>query len=263
VYGTSKAYKGIGGYMKLKKIVLFVCLFFLNGMLFGRSANDEYSVSREIQVGTHDIVSLSARTHGDETIFEISFAEPIKTPDERVISQSGTTLKSYAPNGFYTFNLDLYVDIDRLDKSGRTSELVGGNSQFAPEFGWEKVICLNPQPNYARLMLEQEMKQLALEKIAAQKGRVTSEDKKEVEKTVKLEMQNEIYFPTLVRVHGKTVRFLVPNSFFGGTAAHNWNYSAAITNSKLLEVVTNSGKLSVTTASFQFNSPDQYALQDR
>lgn len=249
--------------MNSKKIVLFVSLFLLNGMLFGESGIDEYSISREIQTGDHDLLSVTAKSHGDATIFEVTFVKPIKVPDDRVVSQAGTTLKSYASNGFYTFNLDLYIDTDRTGGSGRTSALVGRNSQFAPEFGWEKVICLSPQPNYARLMLEQEMKQFALEKIAAQKGRATSQDIKEVEKAVKSEMKKQIYFPTLVRIHGKALQFSVPTSFLGGTAEHKWNYSAAVTNSKLLELVSNSGKLATNSVSFQFNSPDQYALQDR
>src|SRR5262245_52811421 len=154
--GISETLQNIGGNMKLRKFFLFGVLFFLTGMLFGETQD-------------HELILVSAKSHDDATIFEVTFAKPVKVPDDRVISQAGTTLRSYAPNGFYTFNLDIYIDTDRIKGSGKTSSLPGRNVQINPESAWEKIICLSPQPNYARLMLEQEMKQVALEKVAAQK----------------------------------------------------------------------------------------------
>lgn len=264
--------------MSSKKLVLCTMLFFVSGFLFGENflfklsdlkgidsskMIDEYSVFNQIQPEEHEIISLSAKSQGAATIFEVTFATPVEVPDDRIISQSGATLKSYASSGFYTFNLDIYIDTDQITGSGKTNSLPGRNAQISPELAWEKVICLSPQPNYARLILQQEMKSSVLKKVFEQKGRVSPEDLRDVEKQLNSTIENEIYFPTLIRVHGATIEFSVPDSFFNGKAKPDWRYSAAVSNSNLLEIVTNSGKLPATTSSYEFKPAEQYALSDR
>jgi hypothetical protein len=234
----------------------------LSGILFGENnmiftltdpkgddsskVTDEYAIANEIQQGELDLVSLSAKSHVGETIFEATFAESIKAPDSRVISQAGTTLESYAPNGFYTFNLDTYIDTDGIPGSGKTSRLPGRDAQIDPEFTWEKVVCLNPRPHYGRVALEDEMIRSALNKVLAQKGSLSSEDVKEIEKSVKSDIQQNVYFPSLIWVHGRTVQFSVPDSFFHGKAQREWGYAAGVTISAVVDYIHHAAARSMT-----------------
>jgi hypothetical protein len=94
-----------------------------------------------------DLLSLSAESRGNATVFKATFATSIETPDDRVISQSGATLQSFAPNGFYTFNIDVYIN---RNTAGNVND--SNNSSL---FAWEKVICLNPRPHAAQMALQE------------------------------------------------------------------------------------------------------------
>ncbi len=246
--------------MITRKFSLFAMLLCLNGIVFADGVvftvsdpkwDDDTkitiydSIANEIQPGDLDLVSLSAESHGDTTIFKATFAKPIKAPDSRVISQAGTTLKSYAPNGFYTFNLDIYVDTDGIPGSGKTGSLPGRNAQIHPEFAWEKVICLNPRPQQGRLALQDEMRRIALNEFLVREGRLSREDVTEVEMRVKSETEQDIYFPTLIHVHGATVQFSVPNSFFEREPEREWGYAAGVTISSVVERINHAGARSL------------------
>jgi hypothetical protein len=176
-----------------------------------------------------DLVSLSAESRGNATVFKATFAKPIEAPDNRVISQSGATLQSFAPNGFYTFNLDVYIN---RNGGGDVNDLNGGSP-----FAWEKVICLNPRPHAAKMTLREEMKRRALQEVIAKNGSYTSADEQEVQQRIKAQIDEHIYFPTLIRVHGSTIEFTVPHSFLDQTADSNWNYAAGVTRSAVADYI--------------------------
>lgn len=204
------------------------------------------NISGTLQSADLDLVTLSAKSSGDSTVFKATFAKPIEIPDNRVISQSGATLQSFAPNGFYTFNLDVYVNTNRSIK-----EFNG--SQEGPAFGWDKVICLNPRPHAAQMALQEEMKRLALKEVIARKGSYTSADEKEVEHRVKRQIREHIYFPTLIRVHGSTIEFTVPDSFLGQEAETGWKYAAGVTRSAVLDYINQAGNKSQATLQAEYN----------
>ncbi len=66
---------------------------------------------------------------------------------------AGTTVADLARHGFYTLNLDVYVDRDRAEGSGRTDTLPGRNLVLAPGSAWEKALVLTPRPYEARDVL--------------------------------------------------------------------------------------------------------------
>jgi hypothetical protein len=239
--------------MRLTKFFSMVMLLGLNNMVFGGSPvftitdskDDALSITNNtVAQSDLDLVSLSAETRNEKTTFKATFAKPIDVPDQRVISQSGATLESIATNGFYTFNLDVYIDTN-----GRMNDV--SRKGIKPEFAWEKVICVNPRPNYARMALQEEMKRLALNEIISQKGHYTAADEKEVDKKVKQQIEEQIYFPTLISVHGSTLEFVVPNSFFQADAESQWTYAAGVTASALLNYINQTG--SSTTLAAEYN----------
>jgi hypothetical protein len=194
------------------------------------SKGDALSIANNVAQNDLDIVSLSAESRNERTIFKATFAQPIEIPDQRVISQSGATLESTATNGFYTFNLDVYIDTD-----GKMNDV--GRKGMRPELAWEKVICVNPRPHFARITLQEEMKRIGLNEIVSRKGHYTAADEKEVDKKVNQQIQEHIYFPTLISVHGATIEFIVPNSFLHGNAESQWTYAAGVTSSALLDYI--------------------------
>ncbi|MBZ5588820.1 MAG: hypothetical protein LAO05_09675 [Acidobacteriia bacterium] len=186
-----------------------------------------YPQRDDIEKGELDILSFSASADKAGTVFEVVFAKPVRKPDRRTIDELGNTLDSLARLGFYNFNVDIYIDTDRIPGSGSTVMLPGRRATIDPAFAWEKAICLTPRPALAagglRSLLERQRK---LE-LKSRQGRVTDEDEKQIATTVAKDVAADIFFPTLVWVTGNRVRFFVPASFLGGVAQDSWGYVVA------------------------------------
>lgn len=186
-----------------------------------------YPQRDDIQPGELDIVSFSAYPDKAGTIFEVAFAKPVRKPERRTIDEIGTSLDAVARLGFYNFNVDIYIDMDRIPGSGSTEMLPGRRASIDPAFAWEKAICLTPRPGPAasglRSILERQRK-LELKK---RQALVTDEDGKQIAAAVARDVASDVFFPTLVWVIGNRVRFFVPASFLGGVAKHTWGYVVA------------------------------------
>jgi hypothetical protein len=247
--------------MLTRILSLSILLIFLNCLVFG--SNNIISISdaegdenteiannaKALEPGELDILSLTATSKTNATIFEITFAKPVRVTDNRVISSSGMTLANYATNGFYTFNLDIYIDTDSIPGSGKTNGLPGRNVELGPQFGWEKAICLTPRPQYARLLLEAELENRAINELVSRTGNYRLTDMNQDRNRVKAEIQQSVYFPTLVSIHGAKVQFSVPDSFFHGKAKADWVYTAGVTASNIVAMINHSGSKTVSYAS--------------
>lgn len=183
----------------------------------------------DLRFGNLDIVSLSASEEDGGTLFKAEFAEPIDQPDTRAIDAGGKTLNSVARLGFYTFNIDIYIDMDRKPGSGITSTLPGRNATIDPQFAWERVVCLTPRPVETRNLLGKQLVQSLEEKLRAGKGRVDPEDTSKLSTNASMDLQRTYYFPERVRVNGRVVSFFVPSSFLGGPAKPDWGYVIFVT----------------------------------
>lgn len=182
-----------------------------------------------------DLLLLVAYAEEDGTRFEATFARPIIKPQSgRTVDIAGETQAQRARFGFYTFNLDLYVDTDRVPGSGRTETLPGRNLTLAPGSAWEKVILLTPRPYEARDQLRASWLKAAREERQRQQGALGEAAQREVNTAVEGELASRVFFPTRVRVTGATVEFFVPNGFFGGGPARpEWGYAPAVTGASI------------------------------
>lgn len=178
--------------------------------------------------GTLDIVSFAARPEKGGTLFEAVFARNIRVPDSTAIDAGGQTLSQLAHYGFYTFNIDVYIDTDHVAGSGYTDMLPGRNAKVAPQYAWERAISLTPRPQDAKGMLERQLQRLGEDAVIAQKGRVDPEDTRTVKAHVLRDMETRYFFPTRIRVSGPIITFFVPSSFTGGMAKDNWSYVVAV-----------------------------------
>ena len=108
-----------------------------------------YPLRNDLAPGDLDLLSLSARAEKGRTTFEATFARPIRTPGREPVDVGGTALDRVARFGFYTFNLDLYIDTDRVPGSGRRAMLPGRKAEVDSTCAWERAICLTPRPYQA------------------------------------------------------------------------------------------------------------------
>jgi hypothetical protein len=187
-----------------------------------------YPTQGMIHPGDLDLVSLSARSEGDGTMFEAVFDRAISRPDSRVIDAGGTPLDSVARLGFYKFNIDIYIDTDRKPGSGFTNTLPGRGATIQPEFAWEKVVCLTPRPGESRTALQKILQKTLEEKLRKEKGRVDPQDQSGISAATAMDI-SRYFFPDRVRVTGRKVSFFVPGTYLNGTASADWAYVVLVT----------------------------------
>lgn len=188
-----------------------------------------YPTNGDLRAGDLDLVSFSARVENGGTLFEAEFANPIDRPDTRVIDAGGRTLDSVARLGFYAFNIDVYIDMDRKEGSGFTSTLPGRNVLIDPKHAWEKVIFLNPRPNDARAQLRKMLQNRLEEKMRTDKGRVDPEDQQKINADIAMDLDAQYFLPSRVRVISRKVNFFVPDYFLRGPAQKEWSYVVVVT----------------------------------
>ena len=113
-----------------------------------------YPIRTDFERGDLDITSLKVRAVNGGTRFDATFARPIRVAEREAVDELGTTLDTVARHGFYTFNIDIYIDTDREPNSGGISMLPGRKAEIHPEHAWERAIVLTPRPHAARSSLE-------------------------------------------------------------------------------------------------------------
>jgi hypothetical protein len=193
-----------------------------------------YPMRDDMVPGSLDLLMLVAYRERNGTRFEATFARPIPRPQAgRTVDIAGETQAQRARFGFYTFNLDLYVDTDKVQGSGRMETLPGRYLTLAPESAWEKAIVLTPRPFDARDILRGLWRQEAIEERQRQQGSLGEAAQREVEAAVERDLAEQVFFPTSVRVTGATVEFFVPDDFFGGAPRPEWGYALAVTGASL------------------------------
>ncbi len=178
--------------------------------------------------GSLDILSFSAWNTADGTYFDVTFARTITKTERRPIDDGGTMMTDIAKLGFYTFNVDVYIDTDGKPGSGNVRMLPGRNAEVDPANGWEKAVCLTPLPEQAETLLRRTYAEVERnEAKETQDERLSPEQKKEIKAEVSRQVAESVFFPRVVEVRGRVVRFFVPITFLGGPAKAEWGYVVA------------------------------------
>jgi hypothetical protein len=144
-------------------------------------------------------------------------------------------LSVFARRGFYAFNLDVYVDTDRVAGSGNTVSLPGRRATIDPAHAWEKVIVLTPRPELMERMLSDALQEASPATAA------------DIEATT----QASVFFATDIRVRGRTVSFIVPSTFLDAQTLARSSITAMVTLAKL----------SVETEVSLFGKPSSNAIE--
>ena len=203
----------------------------------------------DLRPGDLDLVSLEARALPDGTEFEARFARPIQPTARRTIDIGGGSLDDIARYNFYTFNLDIYIDTDRVSGSGSIATLPGRKAEVDPANAWEKAICLTPRPNEARVALKRLLTRFASRDRKARGERIDTAQTKEIEVQIDHDTDSRVFFPTRIHVFGPTIRFFVPASFLGGIAKPSWSYVVAVSGADIYQEIDIGAALKITAAS--------------
>ena len=177
-----------------------------------------YPQRSDLQAGDLDLRALRVFRDSGGMRFEATFQNAIRDP-ATVTNDVGSneSLSVFARRGFYAFNIDIYIDIDRVAGSGNVATLPGRRASIDPAHAWEKAIILTPRPEVMRRQFQEALTEAA--------GKGVGDLGPMIDRSV--------FFATEVRVRGKTVSFFVPDSFLGSTAAADWSMSVFVTGAKI------------------------------
>lgn len=178
-----------------------------------------YPQRSDFQPGDLDLTSLKISRDGDVYRFEASFRNPIRDPAGAAAEGGAESMADFARLGFYTFNLDLYIDTDRVSGSGNTATLPGRKLRIDPASAWEKAIVLTPRPGLLRGQL---IDTLVETDAARKRAEITAS------------VDGSTYFVPRASVRGRSVTFEVPAGFLaGGRPDADWAITAVVTGAKL------------------------------
>ncbi len=189
----------------------------------------------DLKQGDLDLLSLTASRQPEGTWFEATFARQITPTNRRVIDAGGGNLDEIARYNFYTFNIDIYIDTDRVPGSGLTYTLPGRKAEMDPANAWEKAICLTPRPLDARQAVGRMIAAYTWKDAKARGEKLDTIKKKQILTDLNRDIDKLIFFPTRIRVLGSKIGFLVPLSFLGGWAKPEWSYVVAVSGADILQ----------------------------
>lgn len=194
-----------------------------------------YPLNDELDPGDLDLLSVRAEAERNGTTFELTFAKPVKVPGREPVDDLGTPLNTVARFGFYTLNVDIYIDMDREPGKGGLEMVPGRNAEVDPAHAWERAIILTPRPNEARGELKRMLMRSLNQEAKKEDTTLSDEQIASLRAQIPGDVEERIFFPTQVRVRGQKITFTVPNSFLGGPAKDTWSYVIAVSGNDLLQ----------------------------
>ena len=135
-----------------------------------------YPNREDMRRGDLDIVWMRVENEVGGTWFTIRFKNPVASPKGRVTMLGQTPLEQIVRHDFYTFNVDIYIDTDRVENSGIRDTAPAREVQVDPDAAWERAIILTPRPDVGRSLLDIFVKRIFGAEEQAELGRLTRED---------------------------------------------------------------------------------------
>ncbi|MEJ2515821.1 MAG: glucodextranase DOMON-like domain-containing protein [Gammaproteobacteria bacterium] len=183
----------------------------------------------DFERGSLDLEYLEARSTEDGTWFTVRFGRPLPHPRDATQEIGGEPMEYLARDGFYTLNVDIYIDKDRVAGSGNTFTLPGRLVDVHRESAWEQAVILTPRPQVARAWYALHLGRVGEEELRAEKGKVEKGDQASIDAQVEERIDETVYFSERIRVRGREIQFFVPEDFLGGPAREDWAYTVLVT----------------------------------
>lgn len=197
----------------------------------------EYPLREDFRKGDFDMVAFRAYDSEGGTTFEVEFAQQIRKPERGAIDTLGTDLTTVARHGFYTFNIDVYIDRDREPGSGGVLMVPGRNAEVAPEHAWDRAVVVTPRPpevkSNLRRMWIQQMNEAFRQQVDGPAVDDLEAERQRAEQ-VRSTLAEKVEFPNRIRVRGRTISFFVEDYFLGGPAQADWSYVVVVTGADLI-----------------------------
>jgi hypothetical protein len=187
-----------------------------------------YPLNGDFEPGSLDMVAFAAKPKGNGTLFEVTFARPIKRPPARTIDAGGTQINQIAKLGFYEFNIDVYIDTDRKPGSGALNALPDRRAAIAPANAWERAVILTPRPSETQQALKAMMLRDLRRDKRAEGTRLAQDQIDALRRDISTDVETRVFFPTRVYVAGRKISFFVPDEFLGGPARSDWAYVVGV-----------------------------------
>lgn len=194
-----------------------------------------YPLRDDLTPGELDLIRLRAVAEEGGTTFEATFAKPVRPTGRRTIDIGGGNLDDVCRFNFYTLNIDIYIDTDRIPGSGSTNTLPGRVAKIAEDSAWEKVVCLTPRPYDAQDALHRLLIRSVKRDAKSEKKKIKEEDLDRLRAEAREDIASKVFFPTRIKVAGRTISFFVPDSFLGGPARDTWSYVIAVTGADYVQ----------------------------
>ena len=194
-----------------------------------------YPLNEELDPGDLDLLALTAYAGDGGTWFEAEFAKPVKQPGAETVDDLGTSLKSVARFGFYTINLDIYIDTDHVAGSGGVAMVPGRLAEIDRNAAWEKAIILTPRPHEARGEIKRILMRNLNEESRQDDATMSDQEAAALKAQIPGDVEDRIFFPNQIRVRGNKISFFVPASFLGGAAKDTWSYVVATSGANVLQ----------------------------
>lgn len=191
-----------------------------------------YPRRSDMNPGDLDLLEFTAERRGDFTVFQFVFARNIRKPGREAIDGIGTMQSDLARRGFYTFNIDLYIDTDGEPNSGELAMLPGRKAVVSAKHAWEKTVAIAPRPHTLRASIER-AKFREWREEESERRSLSRPEIKQRRRQISEELIPLVYFPTRINVIGRRLDAWVPNAFLGGEAQPTWGYVVVITGARL------------------------------
>ena len=191
----------------------------------------------DMRPGDLDIVWMRAENNDDGTWFTVRFKNPIQSPRGRVTMLGQTPLEQIVRHDFFTFNLDLYIDIDRVENSGILDTAPSREVRVDPDSAWERAVILTPRPDVGQSLLDIFVKRIFGAEEQAELGRLSREDWARIRARARERVEELVSFPRTVRVSGRQLKFFVPREFLGAPASEDWAYTLIVTGADIEQLM--------------------------
>jgi len=196
-----------------------------------------YPNREDMHPGDLDIVWMRVENDDDGTWFTVRFKNPIQSPKGRVTMLGQTPLEQIVRYDFFTFNLDLYIDTDRVENSGIVDTAPSREVRVDPDSAWERAVILTPRPDVGQSLLDIFVKRIFGAEEQAELGRLSREDWSGIRARARERVGELVSFPRTVRVRGRQLKFYVPREFLGAPASEDWAYTVIVTGADVEQLM--------------------------
>ncbi len=172
-------------------------IFELEGCARGRPRRRPHGLpaARDFERGDLDLIRSALAGESERHRLRGHVRQADTDPRRVTVDDLGTQLDTLARHGFYTFNIDIYIDTDRGQDVGRGGHDARPQAEVRVEDAWDRAIVVTPQPNEARGALTRQVVRTLEPGGALRTNRPVSLFEADEARSVPADMDERVFFP--------------------------------------------------------------------